>query len=235
MALKSIDHHAGKRAVTILARNSTVHSCSHRSHRKERARCQPKSNIWFTESFDTANLKNAKALIQKNLARSQAQICLRQFRLPLWPFHVSFWPLRPDLRSATIRRILFLCKGQLQLQRRSGMQLAPQFEQSFRHPLAEAARMMQLHVATDAQRNEQGLRVALVAMVDHEPARRSTGATLELITLKNQIPQTAEPAQRIVLAVITKPATAQSLQFNWPAPTRTEESQLGPLPFWRRL
>src|SRR5271168_4747483 len=95
--------------------------------------------------------------------------------------------------------------------------------------------MMQPHVTTDAQCNEQGLGIALVAMVDHEPTCRSAGATLEPVTFKNQLPQATEPAQRVILAVITKSATAQTLQLNWPASARAEQSHLGPSPFRPRL
>jgi hypothetical protein len=43
-------------------------------------------------------------------------------------------------------------------------------------------------MTTDAQRDQQRLRILPVAMVDNEPTWRSTRATLEPVTLENQIP-----------------------------------------------
>jgi hypothetical protein len=68
------------------------------------------------------------------------------------------------------------------------MELTPQSEQSFRDPTPEMPRVMQLHMTPDAQRDQQRLRVLPVPMVDNEPSWRSACATLEPVTLKNQIP-----------------------------------------------
>jgi len=58
------------------------------------------------------------------------------------------------------------CEGQLQLKRCGRMQLAPQSQKGFRHPVAEPARAVQPDVATNAKRDQQGLRVTLVAMMN---------------------------------------------------------------------
>jgi hypothetical protein len=71
--------------------------------------------------------------------------------------------------------------------------------------------MMQPHVAANAERNEQRLHVTAIAMMDHEPACRATGAASETITLKDQLAQAAEPAQGTITAVITQAAAAASL------------------------
>jgi len=68
--------------------------------------------------------------------------------------------------------------------------------------------MMQPHVAPNAERNEQRLQIAAIAMMDHEPACRATGAASETITLKNQLAQAAEPAQGMITAVIAEAAAA---------------------------
>jgi hypothetical protein len=100
---------------------------------------------------------------------------------------------------------------QLQLKRRAGMQLAPKPEQRIRYPAPQMQRMMQPHVATNAQRDEQRLHVTAIAMMDHEPACRATGAASKPVTLKNQLAQAAEPAQRVVAAIIAKTAAAAIL------------------------
>ena len=64
-------------------------------------------------------------------------------------------------RSTTCHR-----EGQLQLKRCGRMQLAPQSQKGFRHPVAEPARAVQPDVATNAKRDQQGLRVTLVAMMN---------------------------------------------------------------------
>jgi hypothetical protein len=71
--------------------------------------------------------------------------------------------------------------------------------------------MMQPHVAPNAERNEQRLHVTAIAMMDHEPPCRATGAASETITLKNQLAQAAEPAQGVITAVIAEAAAALSL------------------------
>jgi hypothetical protein len=70
---------------------------------------------------------------------------------------------------------------------------------------------MQPHVPADAKRDEQGLRVTAIAMMNHEPPNRSTAAASEPVTLKNQLAQTAEPSLRMIAAVIAKPATTANL------------------------
>jgi hypothetical protein len=43
-----------------------MHGCSRRREAAtRRARCSPKSTAWFTEGFDTADLKDAKALLDE--------------------------------------------------------------------------------------------------------------------------------------------------------------------------
>jgi hypothetical protein len=73
------------------------------------------------------------------------------------------FPFRPNIRNRCDRRY----ERQLQLKRRAGMQLAPKPEQRIRYPAPQAQRMMQPHVAADAQRDEQRLRVMAVTMMDH--------------------------------------------------------------------
>src|ERR1700733_3006319 len=57
-------------------------------------------------------------------------------------------------------------EGQLQLQRRAGMELTPKPEQPIRHPAPQVQRMMQQQMAANAERNEQRLRVTAIAMMD---------------------------------------------------------------------
>jgi hypothetical protein len=100
---------------------------------------------------------------------------------------------------------------QLQLQRRAGMQLAPKPEQRLRHPAPQTVGLMKPHMAADAKFDEQRLHVTAIAMMDHEPACRTTGATSETITLKDQLAQAAKPAQGVITAVIAEAAAAASL------------------------
>ena len=71
--------------------------------------------------------------------------------------------------------------------------------------------MMQPHVAANAQCNEQRLHVTAIAMMDHEPACRATGAASETITLKDQLAQAAEPAQKVIAPVVAETAVAGAL------------------------
>ena len=71
--------------------------------------------------------------------------------------------------------------------------------------------MMQPHVAADAQRDEQTLRVTAVAMVDQQPPFGPAYAASKPVTLKNQLAQAAEPAQRVIAAVVAQAATAGTL------------------------
>ena len=91
------------------------------------------------------------------------------------------------------------------------MQLAPQPEQRIRYPAPQAQRMMQPHVAANAERDEQRLHVTAIAMMDHEPACHATGAASKTIPFKNQLAQAAEPAQGMITAVIAETAAASSL------------------------
>jgi hypothetical protein len=124
-------------------------------------------------------------------------------------------------RNIAVRR-----KGQLQLKRYSWMQLAPQPQQGFRHPVAEPARAMQPDVATNAQRDQQRLRVTRAAMMNNQPPAHPTYPTFEPVTLNNQLAQAAEPSQRMVTALIAKTATAENLQLHRPAAARAEQIQL---------
>jgi len=68
--------------------------------------------------------------------------------------------------------------------------------------------MMQLHVAANAERNEQRLHVTASAMMDHEPVCRATGAASETVALKDQLAQAAKPAQGTITSVVTEAAAA---------------------------
>ena len=91
------------------------------------------------------------------------------------------------------------------------MQLAPKPKQRLRYPAPQAQRMMQPHVAADAQRDEQRLRVMAVTMMDHQAPSRPAGAAAKPVTLKNQLAQAAKPAQRMIAAVIAQAAAAGTL------------------------
>jgi hypothetical protein len=86
-------------------------------------------------------------------------------------------------RSATCHR-----EGQLQLKRCRGMQLAPQSQKGFGHPVAEPARAVQPDMATNAKRDQQGLRVTLVAMMNDEPSAHSANPASEPVTLSPTSP-----------------------------------------------
>jgi hypothetical protein len=117
-------------------------------------------------------------------------------------------------------------EGQLQLKRHAWMELAPKSEQSFRYPGAEPARAMQPDVATNAKRDQQGLRVTLVAMMNDEPPAHFAYPAPESVTLKNQLAQAAEPSHRMVTALIAKAAAAENFQLDRPAAARAEQIQL---------
>jgi hypothetical protein len=72
-------------------------------------------------------------------------------------------PFRPNASS----RCHSHYERQLQLNRRTGTQLAPKPEQRIRYPAPQVQRMMQPHVAANAERNEQRLHVMAVTMMDH--------------------------------------------------------------------
>ena len=91
------------------------------------------------------------------------------------------------------------------------MQLVPQSQQGFWHPRSETSGVMQPHVAADAQRDEQGLRVMAVTMMDHQAPCRPAGAASKPVTLKHQLAQAAEPAQRMIAAVLAQAAAAATL------------------------
>jgi hypothetical protein len=67
-------------------------------------------------------------------------------------------------------------------------------------------------------------------MMNDQTAPRSAGATAEPITLKNRFTQTAEPAPRVVLAVVAKAAAAQTFHFNGPPSTHAQQVQLSGCP-----
>jgi hypothetical protein len=71
---------------------------------------------------------------------------------------------------------------------------------------------MQPDVATNAKRDQQGLRVTLVAMMNDEPPAHSAYSAFEPVALKNQLAQAAKPSQRMVTALIAK--TQQPRTFN---------------------
>jgi hypothetical protein len=99
---------------------------------------------------------------------------------------------------------------QLQLKRRAGMQLAPKPEQLLRYPAPQAQGMMQPHVAADAQRDEQRLRVMAVTVMDQQPPFGPARAAPEPVTSKNRLAQTAEPAQGMITAVIAEATAAET-------------------------
>src|SRR5580693_1243526 len=98
------------------------------------------------------------------------------------------------------------------------MEFAPQAEKDFRYPAAEPARAMQPGVATNAKRDQPGLRITLGAMMNDQPPVHSAYPAPEPVTLKNQLAQATEPSYRMVTALIAKAATAESLQLHEPAP-----------------
>jgi hypothetical protein len=93
------------------------------------------------------------------------------------------------------------------------MQLAPQPQKDFRHPVAEPAGAMQPDVATNAERDQQRLRVTLVAMMNNQPPAHSAYPAPEPVPLKDLLAQTAEPSHRMVMALIAKTAAAENLQL----------------------
>jgi len=106
------------------------------------------------------------------------------------------------------------------------MQLAPQPQKGFRHPVAEPARAVQPDVATNAERDQQRLRVTLVAMMNNQPPAHSACPAPEPVPLKDQLAQAAEPSHRVVMALIAKTAAAENLQLHRPAAARAEQIQL---------
>src|SRR5208282_76629 len=67
-------------------------------------------------------------------------------------------------------------------------------------------------------------------MMNDQPTARSAGAAAEPIALKHHFPQTAEPAPRVVLAVVAQGAAAKTLQFDRPPSTRAQQVQLSRRP-----
>jgi Domain of unknown function (DUF6429) len=122
---------------------------------------------------------------------------LQASHIALPPEHQK--PMRSSLRKA------------IAIEAARRMKLAPKPEQRLRYPAPQVQRMMQPHVAANAERNEQGLRLTAIATMDHEPPCRATGAASETITLKDQLAQAAEPAQRAITAIIAEAAAAASL------------------------
>jgi hypothetical protein len=108
--------------------------------------------------------------------------------------------------ASTNHRCHSYYQRQQQLKRRAGMQFAPKREQRIRYPASQAQRMMQPHVAADAQRNEQRLRVMAVTMTTR--CRAAAASASEAVTFKNQLAQTAEPAQGMT-AAIAKPGNCR--------------------------
>jgi hypothetical protein len=85
---------------------------------------------------------------------------------------------------------------------------------------------MQPHVTTNAQGDQQRLRVTLVAMMNNQPPAHSAYPAFEPVPLKNQLAQPSEPSHRMVMALIAKTATAENLQLYRPAAARAEQIQL---------
>jgi len=85
---------------------------------------------------------------------------------------------------------------------------------------------MQPDVATNAEHEQQRLRVTLVAMMNNQPPAHSAYPAPEPVPLKNQLAQAAEPSQRMVTAVIAKAAAAENLQLHRSAAARAEQTQL---------
>jgi hypothetical protein len=85
---------------------------------------------------------------------------------------------------------------------------------------------MQADVATNAKRDQQRLRVTLVAMMNDQPAAHSAYPAFEPVPLKNQLAQAAELSHRMVMALIAKTAAAENLQLHRPAAARAEQIQL---------
>ena len=67
-------------------------------------------------------------------------------------------------------------------------------------------------------------------MMNDQIAPCSAGAAAEPITLKHRFTQTAEPAPRVVLAVVAKAAAAHTFQFDGPPSTHAQQVQLSPCP-----
>lgn len=83
---------------------------------------------------------------------------------------------------------------------------------------------MQPDVATNAKRDQQCLLVTLGAMMNDQPPAHSAYPAFEPVTLKNHLAQAAKPSQRMVTPLITKTATAGSLQLYRPAATAQSNS-----------
>jgi hypothetical protein len=63
-------------------------------------------------------------------------------------------------------------------------------------------------------------------MMNDQPPAHSACPAFELVPLKNQLVQAAEPSHRMIMALIAKTATAENLQLQRSAAARTEQIQL---------
>ena len=81
-------------------------------------------------------------------------------------------------------------------------------------------------MAPNAKRNQQRLGVTAAAMVDNQLPGGAAGPAMLLIAGKDQIAQAAEPAPRMVIALIAKPAAAEAVQLNAAAAARAQQPQL---------
>ena len=63
-------------------------------------------------------------------------------------------------------------------------------------------------------------------MVDNQLPGGAAGSAMRLIAGKNQIAQAAEPAPRMVIALVAQPAAAEAVQLNAAAAARAKQPQL---------
>ena len=94
---------------------------------------------------------------------------------------------------------------------------------------------MQPDVATNAKRDQQRLRVTVVAMMNDQPPAHSAYPAFEPVTLKNQLAQAGKPSHRMVTALVAKTAATNNLQLHRPAAARAEQLQLRCPRFRRQL
>ena len=99
------------------------------------------------------------------------------------------------------------------------------------HPIAEPTRAMQTAHGSEYI-SVISRDFSLRSRDDERPAAPcSAGAAAEPIaTLKHHFSQTAEPAPRVVVAVVAKAAAANTLQFAGPPSTRAQKAQLPAAP-----
>lgn len=96
-----------------------------------------------------------------------------------------------------------ISKGQLELQRRVGMQFAPQSYQHFREPVFQSRRAMNAYMTADAEGDQQIRAVAAVAMMNHQRRLLATTTAAKAVTQQHPFAQTIKKPQRMMPPIIT--------------------------------